>query len=308
MYEDKPFPEYQRLLERFERFNDPLVLPESHLIIRLDASRFGSAWEKLPGIKNYPYTPEVSDWLLATARGLMCIGMKVRYAFIHGDEISLWFDICETINPRKVSRLVAQLSSAAAAMFTNQSTLTTFFDARVLEIPREEWVYDYFFWQRKTGWRNFYSKQLERRGLSPHEANQAVGANFGDMPRNVLPTFRMTEDDAPAGHLFGHGLWWEQDLEEFVIVQSSELPEDNQDYYDFLQSRMRAPAGVAKKDFAQIRWYDYKNVVDSEDNVVAEPVIPDQLPHEETENAKPRRAPRKRKRNRGPKPPLFKVA
>ncbi len=165
----------QRSMERFETYNDGFILPDSRLVIRLDAHRFGD-WSELED--EYPCGPRITKFFHETAINLMTSSFRVRVAFVHGDEISLFLDPAENTNPLRRSNIISSFSSAAAVHFLRISGLAATFVARLSELPSTDRLIEYFLWQRRYCYRNAITIALRRAllsaGHSPSQAEQAL--------------------------------------------------------------------------------------------------------------------------------------
>lgn len=229
----KTLAEYQRLFERFENYGDTLVFPDTHLIIRMDGRRYGAAWDKAD--IDYPYDKRVFDALVETAKALYDVGYKIYYSFIHGDEISLLFDLNESLNPRKRGRLVSGLASAAALNFAQALGLCVLFHTKLLELPSREHVADYFIWQRKVAMRNLtgalLSDRLKREGKSPQEINAEIGRLLLEERESLARERGLITDKTPGWILRGAGVI--QKNGKFLV--ETKLPESDADYLKLLE-------------------------------------------------------------------------
>jgi tRNA(His) guanylyltransferase len=165
----------QRSLERFETYNDGFILPDTRLVIRLDAHRFGD-WSGLED--EYPCGPRITKVFHETAINLMTSSFRVKVAFVQGDEISLFLDPAENANPQRRSSIISSFSSAAAVHFLKISGFAATFNARLSELPSADRLIEYFLWQRRYCYRNAINIALRRAllsaGNSPSEAEKAL--------------------------------------------------------------------------------------------------------------------------------------
>jgi tRNA(His) 5'-end guanylyltransferase len=165
----------ERSIARFETYNDGFILPDTLVVVRLDAHRYGD-WSSL--VDEYPTGPTVTKGLLVTARALMSASFRVVLAYVHGDEISLVIDPTENINPLRRSKLISAFTSAAAIHFLQATGLAAMFDAKVSELPSTERLAEYLFWQRKYCYRNATTialrKALMRGGITAEQAESKI--------------------------------------------------------------------------------------------------------------------------------------
>ena len=163
--------ELQRSCERYENYNDGFILPDTLLVVRLDAHRYGD-WSTFTD--EYPTGPSATKALLITARALMSATFRVVLSYVHGDEISLVIDPTENSNPLRRSKLISAFSSAAAIHFFKASRLTALFDAKVSELTSVENLVEYLFWQRRYCYRNATTIALRKALVQAgHTAEQA---------------------------------------------------------------------------------------------------------------------------------------
>lgn len=229
----------QRSLERFENYNDGFILPDTLLVVRLDAHRMGE-WGPLDD--EYPCGPTVTKALHDTARMLMASTFRVLVAYVHGDEISLLIDPTESVNPIRRSKLVSTVASAAAAHFMKASGYQALFEARLSELPMAERVLEYFFWQRRYCFRNALTIALRTAlvsaGLSPEQAEKHI--------HGVSEQGRLTKLNELGGgiqsipHTTRRGalFFWEtlerDGREHFRLTSHTSLADDDEEYLAFL--------------------------------------------------------------------------
>jgi tRNA(His) 5'-end guanylyltransferase len=164
-------------MERFETYNDGFILPDSRLVIRLDAHRFGD-WSELGD--EYPTGPHITEVFHETAINLMTSSFRVKLAFVQGDEISLFLDPAENTNPLRRSTIISSFSSAAAIHFLRISGLAATFNARLSELPSTDRLFEYFLWQRRYCYRNAITIALRQALLSTgHSASDTERALHG---------------------------------------------------------------------------------------------------------------------------------
>ena len=235
--------EYQRSMDRFERC-DGFILPEMHLIIRIDAHRTGPEWSDFPD-DGYPFDPGFVTALTKTAKHLMGFGFRVLYAFVHGDEISVLLDPQESTNQRRRGRLVSLFSSAGAVGFLREFPRPVIFHAQLSELPTAGHVIDYFMWQRKVSSRNFFSRtlglKLAAQGLNAAEIDAKIGKISEQERENLAVELGLTDEHITRYHRFGLALWWDQAGSGGPqVVVCDELPATDEEYRDLVVERIGA--------------------------------------------------------------------
>jgi tRNA(His) guanylyltransferase len=221
-------------MERFETYNDGFILPDSRLVIRLDAHRFGD-WSGLED--DYPCGPRITKFFHETAINLMTSSFRVKVAFVHGDEISLFLDPAENANPLRRSSIISSFSSAAALHFLKISGLCATFSARLSELPSADRLIEYFLWQRRCCYRNAITIALRRALLSAgHSASEAEQALHGvpeDQRIAHLEQLGIPLSSIPSTTLKGALFGWKspKNSDEYLTIASfTKLSDDDEEF------------------------------------------------------------------------------
>lgn len=249
--------EYQRLLDRYENVNDGHILPELRLVVRLDAHRIGPQWGQFKDAE-YPYHKSIVEALTNTARRLMAFDMRMNYAFIHGDEISLLLDKTESMGLRRRARLISHLSSAATMFFREEMKLPVIFRAKLSELPSDAHVTDYFFWQRKVGVRNFFGRAfsliLEKRGMAAQDITQKIAGLTEEATWKFAEELQIPLDQIPSSFIRGVGLWWEEEAGEIRLAIRDGLPDKDEEYDNLLSRVVSGASFLPKEEGVEIKW------------------------------------------------------
>lgn len=244
--------ELQRSCERYENYNDGFILPDTFLVVRLDAHRYGD-WSAFTD--EYPTGPAMTKAFLITARALMSATFRVVLAYAHGDEISLVVDPTENINPLRRSKLISAFSSAAAVHFFKAAGLPALFDAKVSELTSVEKLVEYLFWQRRYCYRNATTialrKALIQAGHSPEKAEAQLRGGTDEQRVDHLQNLGVPVETIPYTTRRGSLLYWEtthQDGREAARVVADMKLTDDDDAYEaqvrrLLEKALRVPAG-----------------------------------------------------------------
>lgn len=238
-------PEYQRLLDRFERC-DGFTLPDVRLIVRIDAHRSGPEWQSFPE-SGYPFDPQFVRALTDTAHHLFCSGFRIQLGYVHGDEISVLLDRTESMTQRRRGRLVSLIASAGAVAFVRAFPRAVVFHSVLSELPTDEHAVDYFMWQRKVATRNFLSRSLglalAAQGLTGQEIEAKIGKASDDEKWSLLAECGTPESAVSAYLRYGLLLWWERDTDDVCrIVECDPVPSDDVHYAALVRERMNGPA------------------------------------------------------------------
>lgn len=249
--------EYQRLLDRYENVNDGHILPDLRLVVRLDAHRVGPEWGQFKDAE-YPYHKSIVEGLTNTARRLMAFDIRMNYAFIHGDEISLLLDKTESMGLRRRARLISHLSSLATLFFREEMKLPVIFRAKLSELPSDVHVSDYFFWQRKVGVRNFFGRAfsliLEKRGLDEKAITQKISGLTEEATWRMAEELEIPLEQIPVSFIRGVGLWWEEDAGEIRLAIRDGLPDKDEEYEGLLSRVISGSSFLPKEEGVEIKW------------------------------------------------------
>lgn len=227
-------------MSKFEACGDSFILPDLHLVIRLDAHRHGEEWNELED-GEYPFGGGFVASLSETAERLMDSGYRTIYSYVHGDEISLLLDITETSSPRRRARLVSGLASSAAVEFFKSFGKRAWFHARLSELPTTTHVIDYFLWQRKVSSRNYLARSiglvLGAQGLGPKEIEERIGKLNEEEKYSFAKELGIS---VTTYQRYGLGVWWEELREGRALKVSDLLPGDDQAYVHHLKTLLEA--------------------------------------------------------------------
>lgn len=262
IYKIRSLADYQRLGERFERASDHYLLPEMNFVVRIDGRRVGSEWDSKPEL-SYPYDQRIESALRKTAARTMCCGTRVTYAYIHGDEISFLLEKSESSGTRTASKLTSFFASAASTFFHEASGgLPIIFHTRLLQLPAEEHMLDYFFWQRKVAARNYLShtlgKIMKERGQGDDSSTGKLTYMTEEQRLKTAAELGYPIESIPANLLTGTGIWWEETVKDkgkdnppargqkrpspYRLVEMNGLPKEDAQFFDFMLDRFAGPA------------------------------------------------------------------
>jgi tRNA(His) guanylyltransferase len=235
--------ELQRSMERYEIYNDGFILPETLIVVRLDAHRYGD-WSSFTD--EYPTGPVTTKALLITARALMTATFRVVLSYVHGDEISLVVDPSENTNPLRRSKLISAFSSAASIHFLKTCGFPATFDAKVSELPSLERLTDYLFWQRRCCYRNATTialrKALLASGLSAEHAESKIRGTTEEQRIAQLRDVGAPVESIPHTTRRGSLLYWntaqQAGKEQLKVVADTRLPDDDDTYEALIRDRL----------------------------------------------------------------------
>lgn len=199
------------MMAKFENLQDISFLPDMHIIVRLDAHRIGSHWATFPDAE-YPLGAAFSQGLRAAAVSVLTCGIRVLFCFVHGDEISVAIDRQELANGRKKTKLISGLSSAASVGLCTALGRGALFHAKVSELPTEDHVIDYLYWQRLVARRNTIARYLSLKLLEisapKSDVERLLSKATEDERLAALKGFGIDYDALAPYEQRGALLWW----------------------------------------------------------------------------------------------------
>lgn len=239
-------------MQRFETYNDGFALPDTYLIVRLDAHRYGD-WSSVPA-HEYPCGSRTTTALHNTAQSLLTSSFRVSLVYAHGDEISLLLAPSESASPIRRSKLLSMFASAAAVHFREHSNLSALFDGKLSELPSRERVLEYFLWQRRCCLRNALSTTLRRTliatGLTPEQCEAHMHGVAEDARIEMLKDLGVPLSSLPITTTRGAFFTMQRHMrgarEEFAISTITSIPESDTEYIALVEKLVRADGRGAR--------------------------------------------------------------
>lgn len=200
-------------MRAFETALDPSVLPGVWMVARLDGRNFTRLTRETHPFEA-PFDRRFHEYMLQTAGHLMAgCGLKVAYAYVQSDEISLLFGPDEGGFGRRFRKLLSVLSGEASARFSLLLGGVAVFDCRIAQLPSEEIVVDYFRWRGEDARRNALNAHcywlLRGLGRDAGEADAALRGLSAGGKNELLFENGINFNDLPAWQKRGSGLYWE---------------------------------------------------------------------------------------------------
>ena len=207
------FDELDKKMRIYEQSLDQVLLPETYMVARLDGRGFTRLTKEIYKFEA-PFDERFRDMMVHTVEGLMNCGFRIVYAFTESDEISLLFDVSEDACGSKVRKYNSTLAGEASAIFSLEIGRVATFDCRMIPLPNEEKVQDYFRWRQEDANRNALNSHcywmLRKEGKSIHEATNALKGKGVDFKNELLFARGTNYNDLPSWQKRGIGFWNEQ--------------------------------------------------------------------------------------------------
>ena len=137
------FDDLDKKLRIYETAHDFCVPPNIYMVARIDGRSFTKLTKETHNFER-PFDEKFRDMMVETVVHLMNCGFKVIYGFTESDEISLLFDLNNSLFSRKLRKYNSVLAGEASAKFSTLLGDVGAFDCRISQLPRQEDVIDYF--------------------------------------------------------------------------------------------------------------------------------------------------------------------
>ena len=207
------FDELDSRMRVFETVNDQYVLPDLHMVARLDGRSFTRLTKEEHNFAA-PFDERFRDLMVETAEHLMTSsGCRFLYGYTESDEISLLFTPGEDKFGRKLRKLVSILAGEASSKFSLLLGAIGVFDCRISQLPTVELVVDYFRWRNEDAHRNALNAHcywcLRKQGANVADATARLeGLSIADK-NELLFQQGINFNDLPLWQRRGVGLAWE---------------------------------------------------------------------------------------------------
>ena len=153
------FNELDAKMRVYEQSLDQIIPPENYLLARIDGRSFTRLTKEICQFET-PFDERFNRMMVETVKALVAdTGMEITYGYTQSDEISLLFAKDAQVFGRKVRKLNSVLAGTASARFSLLIGLPAVFDCRIIPLPNQELVADYFRWRMDS------LKRICTRGL-----------------------------------------------------------------------------------------------------------------------------------------------
>ena len=195
----------------FERSLDRCMPNCTYIVARLDGHGFTRLTKKEWNLAK-PFDVRFKDCMTATLSHLMDCGFKIIYGYSQSDEISLLFHLNDVTFGRKERKLLSILAAEASVAFSKNAERHAIFDCRLIALPSEQYVIDYFRWRQEDAGRNSLNSycywQLRADGFSPSDAQQQISGVTNAQKIELLLNHGINYDKLPSWQTRGIGMYY----------------------------------------------------------------------------------------------------
>ena len=228
------FNEFDSEMRVFEESLDQYIPEDKYIAVRLDGRSFTRLTKRVCKFEK-PFDVKFRDLMVDTVKVLMDCGFRIVYGYTQSDEISLLFHPSENTFSRKERKINTTLSGEASAAFSLALGQIATFDSRVVPLPNEKRVADYFVWRQEDANRNALNGYcywtLRDEGKTASQASRILDKKGFKFKVDLLQEKGINFDEVPVWQRYGTGIFY-KDVEregfnpiknEKVIAQRREL-------------------------------------------------------------------------------------
>lgn len=198
-------------MRRFEQSLDRTMLEGIYLVARLDGHGFTRLTKKEWDLEK-PFDIRFRDAMVETTMHLMDCGFRMIYGYTQSDEISLLFHLADDTFNRKERKLLSILSGEASAAFSLYTGKLAVFDNRLVPLPNEENVVDYFRWRQEDAHRNSLNSHcywtLRKNGIPASDAQKRMSGLPNSEKHEILFRNGINYNDLPLWQKRGVGMYY----------------------------------------------------------------------------------------------------
>lgn len=208
------FDTLDKQMRRFELSLDRTILEGIYLVARLDGHGFTRLTKKEWQLEK-PFDVRFRDAMIATTKRLMDCGFRIIYGYTQSDEISLLFHLDDSTFGRKERKLLTILAGEASAAFSLTTGRMAVFDNRLVPLPNENSVIDYFRWRQEDAHRNSLNSHcywaLRKDGVSAKDAQKRMSGITNGDKNEILFELGINFNDLPSWQKRGVGLYFHEE-------------------------------------------------------------------------------------------------
>lgn len=208
------FDTLDKQIRRFEQSLDRTMLEGIYLAARLDGHGFTRLTKKEWNLEK-PFDVKFRDAMIETTKHLMNCGFRMIYGYTQSDEISLLFHLEDETFGRKDRKLLSILAGEASASFSMTTGRIAVFDNRLVPLPKEDSVIDYFRWRQEDAHRNSMNSHcywsLRKTGFSAADAQKRMSGIPNSEKHEILFKNGINYNDLPLWQKRGVGMYFREE-------------------------------------------------------------------------------------------------
>ena len=198
----------------YEQSLDQIIPPGNYIIARIDGRNFTRLTKEVCQFEA-PFDIRFNRMMVETVKGLVAeSGFEIVYGYTQSDEISLLFASNATTFGRKVRKLNSILAGEASARFSLQLGQPASFDCRIIPLPNEDLVADYFRWRMEDATRNCLNSwcywTLRKEGWTAAKAAAELKGKSIAYKNEFLFQRGINFNDLPVWQRRGVGIYWRE--------------------------------------------------------------------------------------------------
>ena len=208
------FNEFDTKMRVYEKSLDQIIPPENYILARIDGRNFTRLTKEICQFET-PFDKRFNQMMVQTVKTLVAdTGMEIIYGYTQSDEISLLFAQNAQVFGRKVRKLNSILAGTASAKFSLLLGQPAVFDCRIIPLPNQELVTDYFRWRMEDAHRNCLNSWcywiLRKEGASPTNASNKLKNKSKAFKNELLFQLGINFNDLPVWQRRGVGVYWRE--------------------------------------------------------------------------------------------------
>ena len=206
------FDDLDMIMRTYEESLDQYIEPDKFIIARLDGRSFTKLTKEICDFKK-PFDEGFRDLMVETVMHLMkSCGFNIVRGYTESDEISLLLAPDSTQFNRKVRKLNSILAGEASAFFSLQLGIPACFDCRIIPLPDQERVDDYFSWRQEDANRNALNSwcywTLREKGYNAADAQSLIKGKSIEEKKQLLKQYEIDFDSLPQWQRKGVNVTW----------------------------------------------------------------------------------------------------
>lgn len=205
---------FDKKMRAFEESNDARIHPEMNVIVRIDGRNFSRLTRDILEVE--PFDISLRDAMIATTKSIMSdSGFNCIKGFTQSDEISILLnkDLVHKTFGGKIRKFNSLLAAHASVIFSTYIQYLATFDCRVIQLPTQSLVTDYFKWRVADSDNNCLQKWCywiltTKKDMSPGKAQKELNGKDFAWKNELLFQNGMNYNEVPKWQKQGIFVNW----------------------------------------------------------------------------------------------------